>query len=333
MDIKNLLTALTKTHSAGHIDYSLKKAIEVLKPVSKVTVYDQYITAETNIDCLPSLMLEAHIDQVAMIVTSVYDNGFLRVSPVGSIDARLLPATRVKVYGKEVLSGVFTSVPPHIKKDDSAFDFDSLYIDTGILGLEKIVSKGDLAFFDSEPTSLLNDNFCAAGLDDKAGATAVISAFLEIAQLNLPIHTTLCLTFGEELGLRGGTVAAFNGDYDLAISVDVSFGECEGVAPHKTAKLGSGAMVGISPVLNREISNTLKDICEKENIPYTLEVMGGRTGTNADVISVSKGGIKTGLVSIPLKNMHSPVEIVNLNDIEAVSKLLTLFAKEVSKND
>lgn len=332
MDIKNLLLSLTKTHSAAHILGSLNEAEKFLNGFSEVFVKDQYLIAEIGKEYNKALMLEAHIDQVCFIVTKVYDDGFLSVSPVGSIDARLLPATEVKIYGKKTIKGVFTSVPPHIKKDDSPPEIDTLFVDTGICNPKELICAGDLAFFDTIPTELKNNCFTASGLDDKAGATAVIMAFYEIAKKKIPLHTILVLCFGEELGLRGATVASFATKCDCAIAVDVSFGECEGVAAHKTAKLGSGTMVGISPILNRDIYKTLQRLAKENNIPFTNEVMGGKTGTDADIISVSKGGIPTGLLSIPLKNMHSPVEVVNIDDINSTSRLLVEFAKEVSDN-
>ncbi len=328
MEIKKLLYDLTKSHTAAHVNFAAKNAAAVLKEFSKVEIFDNYITATVG-SGEKTLMLEAHIDQVCFIVTKVYDDGFLRVSSVGAIDARALPAARVKIYGKEEISGVFTSVPPHIKKEGSAIELDGLFIDTGLTSVKDLISEGDLVFFDTEPTELKNNRFCAAGLDDKAGVTAIISAFSEIAKLNLNLTTTLVLTFGEELGLRGATVSAFKLNPDCCIAVDVSFGDFEGVPSYKTSPLGSGTMIGISPVLNRNIYTKLQSIAKENNIPFTLEVMGGKTGTDADVISISKSGIPTGLISIPLRNMHSAVEVVSLEDISATAKLITLFAKEV----
>ena len=138
----------------------------------------------------------------------------------------------------------------------------------------------------------------------------------------LPFNVAFDLSDGEELGLRGIRTASFKINPQEAIAVDVSFGDGIGIGDEDCSPLGSGAMIGISPTLDRGVSNKLIRICEEKNIPYTAEVMGGRTGTNADMISVNREGVKTGTVSLPLRNMHSDTEIVDLNDLESVCKLL-----------
>lgn len=333
MDINKLLTDLTKVHTAGHINSAAEVAVNTLQSFSDVTVFENYITAEIGKKFKKSLTLEAHIDQIAMIVTEVFDNGFLRVSPVGGIDSRFLPATPVKIYGKKVLDGVFTSQPPHLKKGDVMPDFDNLYVDTGDKNARDLVSAGDLVFFDFAPAPLLNNRFSAVGLDNRAGCATVIKAFEEISKLNLPLNVKLILTYGEEISLRGAKVAFFAADTDSALVVDVSFGDFADIPEHKTAKLKSGTMIGISPILCRDVYKKLEEIAKDRNIPYTLEVMGGRTGTDADVVSVSKSGVKTGLLSIPLRNMHTPVEIIDIDDVIATADLICEYAKEVSLND
>ena len=126
----------------------------------------------------------------------------------------------------------------------------------------------------------------------------------------------------EELGLRDARTAVFGIEADEAVSIDVSFGDAPDVPAEKCGKLGEGVMIGISPVLSRNVTRTLEDIAEKENSPFQREVMGSTTGTNADVISVSKDGINCGLVSIPLRNMHTDCEVIDLRDIEATVTLL-----------
>lgn len=332
MDIENLLYDLTQTHSAGHINFSATVLKKVLEKCSKVTLNDSYLKAEVGESFQKSVMLEAHLDQVAMIVTCVYDSGFLRVSPVGAIDGRILPATPVLIYGKEILKGVFTSIPPHLKKEDVTPNFDNLFVDTGNLNAKNLISEGDLVFFDYPPAKLANNRFAASGLDDKAGCACAVSAFCELARLNLPIHITLMLSMGEELGLRGAAVGAYKEIADSCIAVDVSFGNHPEIPSHKTAPLGSGAMIGISPILSKRIYTALLNIAKENNIPFSTEVMGGKTGTDADVISITKGGIPTALLSIPLRNMHCPLEVVDLKDLNAVTKLLVNFVKEEAEN-
>ena len=129
----------------------------------------------------------------------------------------------------------------------------------------------------------------------------------------------------EELGTRGARTSAFACDASEAIALDVSFGDAPDVSPLKCGKLGSGVMVGVSPILNRKISNKLISLAEENNIPHQKEVMGGATGTDADVISITKSGYPCGLLSVPLRNMHTPCEVVDIKDAESIVDLLEKY--------
>ena len=330
MDLKNLVTELANATGIGHINEVTTVAEKYLAEFSKITENSNYLLAEIG-KGENAIMLEAHMDEVGMLVTEVCDDGFLSVTNVGSIDTRLLPNQPVKIYGKELISGVFTSLPPHLGSGEVS-TFDNIQVDTGRKDIADIVSVGDYLVLDSKPTSLLGDRITSKALDNRTGMAAVIAAGEEIAKLNLPFKVILLFPTGEELGLRGARVAAYDKKISKCISVDVSFGDCPDVPPSKTAPLGSGAMIGISPVLNRDIYKKLEVIAKENEIPYTLEVMGGTTSTDADVISLNQSGIPTGLVSIPLRNMHTPCEVVDLNDVKAVADLLVAYVKGETAN-
>ena len=133
------------------------------------------------------------------------------------------------------------------------------------------------------------------------------------------------LSDGEELGLRGVRTAVFDSTPNEAVVIDVSFGDGPDISPYKCGKMGKGAMIGVSPVLNREMTDALNLIAYDNGIPYQNEVMGGNTSTNADVISVTKCGVPTALISIPLRNMHTPVETVKISDITSVCDILERY--------
>ena len=139
------------------------------------------------------------------------------------------------------------------------------------------------------------------------------------------MNLVLCLSEQEELGTRGAKSATFSIFPDEAVAIDVSFGDAPDVAPTKCGKLGGGAMIGISPILNRKISDKLSDIAKENDIPYQFEVMGGTTGTDADVITITKSGVPCGLLSIPLRNMHTPAEVVDTKDIASVCDILEKY--------
>lgn len=331
MDLKNLITELSAAAGIGHINEVEDVAKKYLAEFSKVTCTNNYLLAEIG-KGEKSVMLEAHMDEIGMIVTEVFDDGFLSVTNVGSVDTRLLPSQPVKIFGKEIINGTFTSVPPHLGSGEAA-TFDNIQIDTGRKDIANIVSVGDYVLLDVAPTNLLGDRITSKALDNRAGMAAVIAAGEEIAKSNLSFKVLLMFPMGEEIGLRGARVAAYDKNIEKCISVDVSFGDCPDVPPSKTAKLSSGAMIGVSPILSRDIYKKLETLAKEKKIPYTLEVMGGTTSTDADVISLNQSGIPTGLVSIPLRNMHTPCEVVDVNDVKAVAQLLTAFVKGENINE
>ena len=333
MNLKELLFELSNAVGIGHQKEVFDIAKKYLSNFCKVSETDNYLIAKIDNNSNYTIMLEAHIDEVGMIVTDISQDGFISVSPVGSLDGRFLPSSPVKILGKELVSATFTSIPPHLSKEDGCPSFDNCYIDTGRKDIGEIISLGDIAVFDAKPIWISDNRITSKALDNRAGVAAVISAGERLAKANCPVNVVLLFPMGEELGLRGARVATFGLDIDESISVDVSFGDCPDVSESKTAKLGSGAMIGVSPVLSRNAYKKLKATAEDKKLPHTLEVMGGNTSTDADIITLSGSGIPSGLVSIPLRNMHTPVEVADLRDVEATASLLYEYVLGGGLND
>ncbi len=326
LHLKQLLCELADAEAIGHRQTAVDVAVKHLAPFSTLHRTEQYLLATVDKGAKHTLMLEAHIDEVGMIVTNIFEDGFLAVSPVGTLDGRFLPSTPVRIFGKEILTGVFAGLPPHLKKEDTCASFEDCYIDTGRADIGEKVSLGDFVLFDAPATPLLGSRITGKAMDNRCGVAAVIATGKRLATADCPFNLQLFFPLGEELGLRGAKVGSFAHPADQSISVDVSFGDCPDVPTHKTAKLGSGAMIGVSPVLSGAIYNALKQTAKQQNIPFTLEVMGGTTSTDADAIALTGGGIPSGLVSIPLRHMHTPVEVVDLADLQAVCDLLYHYA-------
>ncbi|MBR4306261.1 MAG: M42 family peptidase, partial [Ruminiclostridium sp.] len=144
----------------------------------------------------------------------------------------------------------------------------------------------------------------------------------------LKYNLDVSFTSQEETGERGAKIAAFNLNPDICLEMDVSFAYTPDSERHKCGELGKGVMIGVAPSLSKRLSKELIAIAKEKEIPYSLEVMGGETGTNADAIGVAKGGAECGTLSIPLRYMHTPVEVVDPKDIEAIGRLIYEFAKE-----
>lgn len=279
------------------------------------------------------ILIDAHIDQVGLIVTNIYESGFIGFSNVGGIDRRLLPAQQVCIHGKKKLAGVVCSTPPHLSGSDNKINkIEDFYIDTGMSfeAVSNIVEPGDRITFASMPKELLNDRITGPALDDRSGVASILYALELLRNQKYECSFSIVFSSQEELGERGAKIAAFDIDPDIALAVDVSFAYCLGDREYECGKMGQGPMIGISPSLSREISDKLIEISKNENIPYQLEVMNGLTSTNADQFSVNKTGCKACTVSIPLKYMHTPSEIIQIDDVENTGRLIAAYIRSVS---
>lgn len=277
-----------------------------------------------------TVLLDAHMDRIGMIVTGIEDGGFLRVAKCGGMDARILAAQDVTVWGREPVYGVVTSTPPHLSTPEDAKkakDFDEILIDTGMSKreAERLISQGDRITVRCPHGELENGRIFGAALDDRAGCAAIIRAAELVAETKERPSVQLLFSAQEETGGDGAVTGSFNIDADECIAVDVSFADAPDMPSEKCSKLNKGPMIGIAPVLDYRISQRLKAIAEEKEIPYQLELMGDSTGTNADHIAISKGGVRTGLVSIPQRNMHMGVEIIALDDVENSARLIAEY--------
>ncbi len=276
-----------------------------------------------------SILLDAHIDQIGLVATGVDEDGFVRIARVGGADCRVLTAQPVIIHGKEDVFGVIPSVPPHLRKDDDdgkVKNFDEITIDIGMnkADADKIISPGDRITFASPFNSLMNNRVAGACIDDRAGVAAILRC-LQLLERKKTCRIDVMFSAQEETGGSGAVVGAFNSQADEAIACDVSFACAPGLSSDKYVSLGSGTMVGYAPSLDYKISRCLTALAEEKEIPHTAEVMGGRTGTNSDDIQVSGKGIKTALLSIPIRNMHTCAEVADLSDIENTARLMAEY--------
>ena len=279
----------------------------------------------------PTLLVEAHIDEIGFTVTHIDERGFLRVAPCGGVDNRALSAAPVTVLSTPPCNGVFCAVPIHLSKDDAPLpEITERGMDVGMNGEEAKarVPLGTRAVFAARFEELLNERICSKALDDRAGVASILYALSLVKGQALPMNLVVAFCVQEELGLRGAKTAAYGIRPDAAIVVDVSFAHTPDADKSACGTLGGGVMLGISPVLDKTMTDSLRDLAEKRNIPFQCEVMGGTTGTDADTVSVTAEGIPSALLSIPLRYMHTPAEVVSLQDIQAVSRLIAAFITE-----
>ncbi len=278
--------------------------------------------------CEKRILLDAHIDQVGFIVTAITEEGFIKVGNVGGLDMRIMPAQNVSVHGTRTLPGVIVSMPPHLSSsEEKVMDVTDVLIDTGYSKeeLSEMVSLGDRITFDTPFMELQGDRIATRSMDDRCGVAAILYALELLKGKKLPCNLSVLFSVQEETGENGAEMAGYNINPDIAIAVDVSFACAHNDDPVKCGKMSAGAMIGVSPTLSEVLSQTLISVAQKENIPWQYEIMNGTTGTNADRFSICRGGAKTCTVSIPLRYMHTPSEIISLSDIENTGKLIAAW--------
>lgn len=335
MNIRDTLEQLCAAQGvSGAEDSAARVALRLLSQFADHAYVDDFHCVIGEIGNDPSkktLLLDAHIDQIGLIVTYLREDGFLKVAPVGGIDIRTLPAQTVTIHGKEKIKGIISTLPPHVQTDEKkAVKIEDTVIDTGLSydRLKEVVSLGDLITLDGAFCDLLDGRVSSPAMDDRSGVAAILYALYLTQKKDLKFNIKVLFSCQEEVGCRGAKMGAFTLNPDYAVAVDVSFGRHPEEKAVKTGIMGDGAMIGIAPTLDREVYERLTELAKQHECSYQFEIMNGKTGTNADEISVTKCGVKTGLLSIPLRYMHTPVETVQLSDIESVAKLLAAFMTE-----
>lgn len=331
----NTIELLKKLTSAIGVSGAENNIVDILCDILK-----EY--GDVTVDCLNNVyctfgkgyhfLLDAHLDEIGFVVKEITNDGFIKVSNVGGIDRRMLLASEVSVWGDKEYRGVISTLPPHLQKagdEKNAPKLEDIAIDIGMTleNAKKHISLGDRVTFNRNFVQLLNNQVCSNVLDNRSGVAAILLCLDELK--NIDAKFTIMFSSQEEVGTRGAKVGPYNKNVDEAIVVDVSFGYTPMCKKSDCGEIAMGPMIGVSPILDKTISQKLINVATDNNIPYQIEVMGGgRTGTNADVISICDYGIKTSLISIPQKYMHSPIEIVDTTDVENVSKLIIAYAKE-----
>ncbi len=275
----------------------------------------------------PVIMLMAHMDEIGMTVTEIEKNGMLRLCPIGGVDARVLPGSELVVYGKETLKGVIGCTPPHLLSEsdkNSAYDIYDLTCDVG-LSYERVcelVSVGDFVTFDNLPPLELKNGYIAGKtFDDRALGAALVEALHILSKRKLNC-TVICVgSTQEELGCLGAAIASCNVKPDMAIATDVCHAPTPLADPQSVvdpSKVSVTTGGNIHPGMYQLITEAAKEL----NIPYATSVSMARTGTDAWNIQNQCGGIATGLISLPLRYMHTNVELISVETLKNCAKLL-----------
>ena len=348
----NFLIELLDARSPTGFEYEAQVVVDKwIKPIAEVYRKDIMGNrfATINLGGNPSVLFAGHIDELGLLINYIDDKGFLYFETLGGHDLSIISGRRIAILAeKGVVKGVTGKRAVHLMSADDRKKVPQtheIWIDIGVKSkaeAEALVSIGDAGVYD-QSFELLNDTVgVARAFDDKAGAFAILEATRRLSEEykkntdSLKAKVIGVATTQEEIGTRGAITAAFSENPDFAIAVDVGHAtdspNCDNRKYGKFVQ-GGGPIICRGPNINPIVFKKLKDLAEEHNIPYQIEADARPTGTDARAIQVAQSGVATGLLSIPLRYMHTPSEMVNLEDIENTIKLLVVFAQSLKKGE
>jgi len=277
------------------------------------------------------LLFDAHIDQIGLMISGIEENGILRFTQVGGINQLTLYGKRVKIYGRTEVTGIIGTKPPHLASDDDkkAEPVHELFIDAGYRNRREAarkVSVGDVVLVDYYSDALAGDHVTSSGLDNKAGVFTLVSAAELLSRVRHYHDVFLLFAVQEEVGLRGARVGGFTAQPEVAVVCDVTFADPgEGTIEVKT---GKGPVIGRGPNYYPPLVKRIGELARREDIPVQEEVEPSPGGTDAYFLQITRSGVYTAGLYVPLRYMHSPVEIINVKDMYRASRLLVLLSQE-----
>lgn len=342
MDIWNALERLSAERGPSGFERPVVEAArELLAPYVDETWIDRMGNLVGVKRCAKAgakkLLLDAHLDEIGLIVTGV-EEGFLRFQSIGGVDPRMLPDREVVILTKEPIFGVVVCLPPHVqtREDaDKAIDLSDLYIDVGMSQAEAKarIEVGTPIAYRGGCFPLGDKRVCGKSLDDRSCFVALLLCAKLLKDAALDVDVYFMGSTREEISGAGAMCGTFAIAPDWCVAVDVTHGETPDVRDPKgrAFTLGSGPAIGVGPNMTPWVTKRLRRKAEAQGMPYQLEVMTGDTGTNAWGMQICREGIATGIVSLPLRYMHTPIEVLDKEDMKRLGQLLYAFALDLGK--
>lgn len=338
MDIKAYLADISALPGPSGQEGPVAQALaERFRPLcDEVWVDPMYNVIAHKKGAGPKVMLAAHMDEIALMVTRIEDDGCIRLGQVGGVDPRILPSAQVWVWGREKLFGIVGAKPPHLLTPEDRkknYAREDLYVDVG-LPVEKVREKvriGDIVTFNTPATSLLNDRFACKTMDDRACVGILLLALERLQTLACNADLYFVATTQEEVGSRGAWAAAFDLAPDLAIALDVCHATIPGSRPDTTCEIDS-LCAAKGPFIQPRLLERLLAAAKDHGVKVQTEIDPDHTWTDADELQVSRAGVPCVLLSLPLKYMHTTVETIDLNALKEGGRLIAHFLSELDSS-
>lgn len=343
MDKYEFLELLTNGHGVSGFEYTLSKTvIDAFTPLCDSVKIDKMGNViahkKGSGDGAVKIMMAAHLDEIGFMVKYIEDNGFIRFTTIGGIDPRTTVGQEVWVHGEKTILGVVGSKPPHLqdaKEQDEAIKLEDMIIDTGFSRekLQELISIGDTITVKRDTVKLLNTKAAGKAMDDRAGVAALLETLKMLQDLNHYPDVYMVATVQEEVSMTGAFTSTYHIQPDIGIAVDVGFGTTPELEKADSIELGKGPGITIGGNVHPTLMKRMFETGKLHGIPCQKDVAPGPTGTDARAMQITKEGIPALVVSIPLRYMHTSVELLDLEDIHHTARLLAHFANSVKEGE
>lgn len=341
MEFSNFLETLSNESGVSGYEYNLNDFI--------TSEFEKY-TDETKIDQLGSIislkkgkgktkiMLAAHMDEIGLMINYIEENGLLRFTSVGGLDPRTIIGQEVTVHGKEKIFGVIGSKPPHLQdptEQDKSIKMEDMIIDIGYsyAKVKDLIQIGDVVTINRDLQHLKNNRVTGKALDNRVGVSVLLECAKELQKIRHEADVYFVSTVQEEVSMGGVTAASYNIDPDFGIAVDVGFGHTPELEKSASLKLGEGPGIALGGNIHPNLRKKLLEVAKQYNIPFQNEIAPGSTGTDADAMQINRAGIPALVLSVPLRYMHTSVELIQLEDIRYTAQLLSFFISSISDSN
>lgn len=334
--IDTLLSSLSQSTSIGYYGDVQDKIVTELKSygveASKET--DTSVIGKIMGKTDKGIMIACHLDEIGFVVSSIDDSGRIRISQVGGFDVRILPGQEVIVHGQENMPAYIGAKPPHLMDRDErnkVLRIDELFVDTGLnpTDVRNYVRIGDYITLRGDYTKLRDDLRSAKALDNRASVACGMLVMQVLARTNPWCSVYFVATSQEEYTGLGARIHSYHLPIHYAVVVDVSFGDQPLLAEHETYMLQKGPTIVRGGTVPDILYQHLVKVAKRNDIPIQIEAIPSGTGTDADAIAFNREGIPTCVIGIPLRYMHTPVEVVALQDIERAKRLIIGFIEDL----
>ncbi|HEX7588639.1 MAG TPA: M42 family metallopeptidase [Anaerolineae bacterium] len=344
MAVKEFLQKLSEASGVSGYEHAVRDlVIEEFRPYAdeiSVTPMGSVIAlkrgtrdVQTSKDKTPAhkVLIEGHMDEIGLMVTEI-DHGFVRFTQVGGFDVRVLLGQEVIVHGKKPLNGIIGARPPHIlsaQEREKVIPMRDLFIDVGMTEdhVRELVQVGDLITIARKMVSLKNSRVAGKAFDDRSAVVAIAEALRQLSTMKHAWDVYVVANVQEEDGgwFAGAFTSTFHVNPDIAVALDVSHADQPNTTEVNAVPLDDGMGIARGPNIHPAVHQRLVEVAKANEIPFKVTAYSGATGTNAWAIQIVREGIPTGLIDIPLRYMHTSVEMLSVNDLERIGRLMAYF--------